>query len=323
MTTKTRLYRTGVLDAEDFPAEDISGYLAQPDTVVWLGLSAVDHEALTLVADELSLDRFAVEDAVDRRQRPKVDRYEDHLFLAVYGARLDEASQELETHEISVFVTPRALVTISGNGVDLDQLTRSWDSEPDLVAGGPGGLLHGLLDLVVDGHFEVVQALDDRLEELEDLLFQDAPFNRDRQRANFTLRKSLVQLRRIVLPMREVVNTLMRRDLHVVAPDIEPYYQDLYDHVLRVTEWTEGLRDMVTTIFETNLSMQDHRLNAVMKKLTGWAAVVAVPTAVTGYFGQNVAYPGFGTHWGFWMSNIVVVALAAGLYAMFKHRDWI
>lgn len=123
--------------------------------------------------------------------------------------------------------------------------------------------------------------------------------------------------------MREVVNTLMRRDLHLVAPGMELYFQDLYDHVLRVAEWTESLRDMVTTIFETNLSMQDHRLNTVMKKLTGWAGVIAVPTAVTGYFGQNIAYPGFGTYWGFWMSNAVLVILAVGLYTMFKVRDWI
>ena len=103
----------------------------------------------------------------------------------------------------------------------------------------------------------------------------------------------------MVLPMREVINAVLRHRKDINAPtELDPWYDDLYDHVLRASEWTESLRDMVTTIFETNLSLQDARLNTVMKKLTGWAAIIAVPTAVTGYFGQNVPYPGFGKDMG-------------------------
>src|SRR5205823_13012503 len=118
---------------------------------------------------------------------------------------------------------------------------------------------------------------------------------------------------KIVLPMREVLNILLRRDLHLIGPGVAPYYQDVYDHVLRAPEWTESLRDMVTTVFETNLSLQDARLNNVMKKLTGWAAIIAVPTAVTGYYGQNVLYPGINTLWGFVASAAIIVLCVAGL----------
>lgn len=163
MTTQTRLYRKGVLEAEGFPPEEVSDYLEQPDTLVWLGLSARDHDAITLVAQELSLEEFAVQDALNRRQRPKVDRYEGHLFVTVYSAHLDEGTGELTTHEINAFVTSQALVTIHEDGIDLDHLVAQWDADPDLVAGGPGGMLHGMLDLVVDGHFAAVQSLDDRL----------------------------------------------------------------------------------------------------------------------------------------------------------------
>jgi magnesium transporter len=104
---------------------------------------------------------------------------------------------------------------------------------------------------------------------------------------------------------------------------LDGWYADLYDHVLRVTEWTESLRDMVTTVFETNLSLQDARLNTVMKKLTGWAAIIAVPTAVTGWFGQNVAYPGFGKVSGLVASTVVIVGLATVLYMLFRRRNWI
>ena len=148
-----------------------------------------------------------------------------------------------------------------------------------------------------------MQSLDTEIEALEDLLFDDrAAANTEVQRRSFELRKSLVLLRRLVLPMREVVNSLMRRDLHVLDEAMAPYYQDVYDHVLRATEWTESLRDLVTTILETNLTIQGNRMNLVMKKVTSWAAIIAVPTAITGFYGQNVPYPGFAAHWGFWFS---------------------
>jgi len=130
-----------------------------------------------------------------------------------------------------------------------------------------GYLVHGLLDVVVDGHFTAVQALDDQIEKLQEELFAEAGAGMQVQRRSFELRKSLVLLRRVVLPMREVVNSLMRRDLHLLDEDMTHYYQDVYDHVLRATEWTESLRDLVTTILETRLTIQGNRLNEIMKKL--------------------------------------------------------
>ncbi|MDQ1616198.1 MAG: magnesium transporter, partial [Actinomycetota bacterium] len=128
----------------------------------------------------------------------------------------------------------------------------------------------------------------------------------------------------VVLPMREVVNSVLRNRKDIGAPsELDSWYDDLYDHVLRASEWTESLRDMVTTIFETNLSLQDARLNTVMKKLTSWAAIIAVPTAVTGYFGQNVPYPGFAQEWGFLLSCVVIITMAGALYVGFKRRGWL
>jgi magnesium transporter len=225
---------------------------------------------------------------------------------------------------IFVVIAPNALVTVRDDPeVDVDALIDRWDSSPDLAGQGVGYLLHGLLDLIVDRHFEAVQSLDDGIEELEDLLFDDKPKDQQVQRRSFELRKSLVTLRRVVLPMREVVNTLLRRDLKVVDEKMTPYFQDVYDHVLRVTEWTESLRDLVTTILETNLTIQGNRLNLIMKKLTGWAAVIAVPTAITGFFGMNVPYPGFGREWGFITSIAVLLATAVAIWYAFKRRDWL
>ncbi len=124
--------------------------------------------------------------------------------------------------------------------------------------------------------------------------------------------------------MREVVNAVLRHRKDFNAPtELDAWYDDLYDHVLRAAEWTESLRDMITTIFETNLSLQDARLNTVMKKLTGWAAIIAIPTAVTGYFGQNLPYPGFQQHWGYALSSGVILGLAGLLYLTFKRKNWL
>jgi magnesium transporter len=206
---------------------------------------------------------------------------------------------------------------------DVDEVLSRWDASPDLAKHGAAFLLYGLLDVVVDSHFAAVQSLDDEIEDLEDLLFDDRPHSAEVQRRSFELRKSLVLARRVVLPMREVVNALMRRDLKVVDDAMVPYFQDVYDHVLRATEWTESLRDLVATILETNLTIQGNRLNGIMKKVTSWAAIIAVPTAVTGFYGQNVPFPGFAHASGLWMSLVLMAGLSVGLYVMFKRRDWL
>jgi magnesium transporter len=168
----------------------------------------------------------------------------------------------------------------------------------------------------------VIQSFDDQIEGLEDDLFDDATADHQLQRRTFALRKALVQARRVILPMREVLNTVTRRDADMPDP-LRPYFEDLYDHVLRAAEWTESLRDMITSVFETNLSLNDTRLNTVMKKLTSWAAIIAIPTAVTGFYGQNVPYPGFSQHWGFYSSAGIMVVLVIGLYTVFKRKDWL
>jgi magnesium transporter len=168
-----------------------------------------------------------------------------------------------------------------------------------------------------------VQQLDEALEGLEELLFDERPHGAEVQRRSFELRKSLVVLRRLVLPMREVVNSLLRRDLGLVDEAMGPYFQDVYDHVLRATEWTESLRDLVSTILETNLSIQGNRLNTITKKVTSWAAIIAVPTAVTGFYGMNVPYPGFGRPIGAFTSTGLIVILSGGLYLLFRRLDWL
>ncbi len=321
---RTRLYRRGQLELEGFPVAEISEHLGNDSAVVWLDLRDPDREDLAVLSEEFGLHPLAVEDAVHEHERPKLDRYRSHLFVTAYAVHLDAATGELATSELAAFITERALITVrKDDGLDIGAVLGYWDASPDLAGSGVGYLLYGLLDNIVDGHFAAVQGLDETIEELEDLLFSDQPQDLDVQRRSFELRKSLVLLRRIVLPMREVVNSLMRRDLQIVSDSLQPYYQDVYDHVLRATEWTESLRDLVTTILETNLTIQSNRMNVITKKVTSWAAIVAVPTFITGFYGMNVPYPGFGQHWGLITSSAIMIVTAVVLYVVFKVKDWL
>jgi magnesium transporter len=329
---RSRLWRNGVLEAEDFPLERVSEYLNEADCLVWVDLCEPDPAHLDELATEIGLVPQAVEDALARQERVKAIRYATHTFLTVYATQLavgERAGQGrapgLRVSRVSVFILPRGIVTVrQDRGFDIEEVVSRWDDNPDLLKYGVAALVHGLLDAVVDGHFDAVEVLDEAMEGLEDLLFDDRAATNELQRQTYRIRRDLVELRRVVLPMREVVSAVVRHRKDLNAPtELDPWYDDLYDHVLRASEWTESLRDMVTTIFETNLSLQDARLNTVMKKLTAWAAIIAVPTAVTGWFGQNVPYPGFAQPTGFILSAVIIAGLALGLYISFKRRDWL
>ena len=327
------MWRNGKLEEENFPFDRISDYLEQDGTLVWVDLCDADATDLAALAQELTLNPLAVEDAVGHAERAKATRYATHTFITAYAVATsgdehpppDVSQSCLSITRVSAFVLHRGIVTVrTGQEFDIEQVVQRWEDNADLLEFGPGALVHGLLDYIVDGHFEAVQLLDDQIESLEDTLFDDEALSKEVQRRTYRVRKDLVALRRVVLPMREVVNAVLRHRQDVDAPaELNSWFDDLYDHVLRATEWTESLRDMVSTVFETNLSLQDARLNTVMKKLTSWAAIIAIPTAITGYFGQNVPYPGFGKEWGFLFSISLIVAIAVGLYATFKRRDWL
>jgi magnesium transporter len=331
---RSRVWREGVLVEEGFDFQRISDYLSQEGCLIWVDLCGPGKDLLNRLAAELSLDGQAVEDAVAHAERAKATRYTGHTFITAYATRLakndDDAPADdpwpgLAVARVSAFVFPRGMITIRQSpDFDLAPVVSRWDDNADLIKYGVGALVHGLLDVIVDGHFETIQTLDDAMEDLEGDLFDDKAMSGRVQRRTYAIRKDLVQLRRVILPMREVVNGVLRHRKDAEAPrELDSWYDDLYDHVLRASEWTESLRDMITAIFETNLSLQDTRLNTVMKQLTAWAAIIAVPTAITGYFGQNIPYPGFGREWGFALSTTVIVSLAGLLYLSFRRRDWL
>ncbi len=322
--THTRVYLNGALEAEDFPLGDVSDHLARPGTIVWIDFVDPTRQDLEQLAVELDLHELAVDDALGPHQRSKLDRYDTHLFLASHWLRVDSVAGELRDTEVDTFIHDRWIVTVRKDaGFEMGRVTARWDRSPSLCAHGVSFLLYALLDEIVDGYFEAVQAFDDYYDEVSDGIFAERPLTPPEQRRWFLMRQALVRFHRIVVPMREAISSLMRREQGTVNDDLYPYYQDVYDHILRVTESTDALRDLVSTIVETNISLRDFRQNQVMKQVTSWAAIVAVPTLITGFYGMNVPYPGSGEPWGVYAATALTGGISLALYVLFRRRDWL
>jgi magnesium transporter len=321
---RARCYHDGVLVAEDFPLSAIARYLAQPGAVVWVHLPSPRSTDLGLIAEQLGLHALALEDATtSERQRPKLDRYIDHLFLSAYLVQFDSDTAELATCELAAFLTRNAFITVSKSGeLDLTAVVARWDAST-LANDGTCFLLHGLLDHLADGYTEAARSLDEEVDDLQNELFLPGAGQEGIQLRTFMLRKALVQLRHVVVPMQGVLTAIERNDLNLLSAEIVPYLRDVHDHVIQTVGWTDALRELVTGILETTITLQGNRLNIVSKKVTGYAAMIAVPTAVTGFYGQNVPYPGFGQSSGLYASIALIVALSGVLYLLFKSQDWL
>jgi magnesium transporter len=321
---RTRSYRAGVLEAEDFPVTDVSERLAEPDTIVWVDFVHPSADDLQPLADELGLHALAVEDALELHQRSKIDRYPTHLFLSCQAVKVDGTGTGLGMTEVHAFIGPRWVITVrSSDDFSMEPVLRHWDDDPDLMAKGAGVLVYWMLDEIVDGYFTAVERFDEYYERVSDEIFSERPLRPEQQREWFEMRRMLTHFHRLVLPLREALSTLARRQHSMVHPDVEPYWQDLYDHVIVVSQTTDSLRDLVSSLVDANLSLRDYRQNLVMKKVSSWAAIVAVPTLITGYYGMNLPVPGEGATAGVMASTTLIVLASLVLYVTFRRRDWL
>ena len=320
--TRTRLYADGEVIAEGFPAEAIRERLDdRPGASVWLDLLDPDESDLSIVTQEFGLHPLAVEDAILDHQRPKLDRYRTHLFLNLYAAQVS-GDVTVRTTELSAFITARALITVRKAPFDIDALVDYWDLNHELAGNGVGFLVYGFADVIAATHEKAIAALDLQVNHLEDNLFDPSP-GYDLRKRGFELRKQLAALRRIVAPMQDVIARLGRNDIQFFSDRMAPYFQDVHNNAVHATENVEGEQVRVADILQTNMEEQTNQLNQITKKLAAWAAIIGVPTAVTGFFGQNVPYPGFGHESGFVGSSLVIVVLAGCLYVLLRRRGWL
>ncbi len=327
----SRAWRGGrPVDFDVTPAETVAA-LDDPAMLVWIDLLEPSVSDLQAVIGSLGLPPTAVEDVLGPRERPKVVRHPDWVYVTTHavvphGIRDHSAGRDdprVQTVAVSAIATISALVTIRLDPAwDMDEVQRRWDRGPGLEAHGVEALLHGLLDTIVDEQHDAIQELDEEAEALEDVLLDEQGGDDAFIRRIYGLRKDLSHLRRIIVPMRDIVADLHRRAQDADA-SMTPWWDDLRDHVVSAAEWMDSLHETVTTLTQTQMSLMDWKLNIVMKKLAGWAAIIAVPTLITGWFGQNIAFPGYGTWTGLVASTVLLGAASLGLYLAFRRRDWL
>lgn len=318
-----RLYRDGALaDASLDPAR-VSDVLGTEGALVWLDITAPDEGSITLLREEFRFHELALEDCLHPHQRPKVETYDSTVFIVAYGTSANGGAHAL--HETAMFVGAGFLVTVRKEPAwDMTPVLRRWgDARAALLREGSGALLYLLLDELVDGYFRVVDLFDDRIDAAEDELLE-GPVESGSQRATFLLRKDLVRFRRAVAPLRDALDALTGGSVPVVTPALEPYYRDVYDHVLRASDFIDSARETIATALDAHLSMVSNRLNDVMKRLTSWAAIILVPTLIAGVYGMNFdSMPELRWRYGYAFALGAMAASGLALWRIFRKRDWL
>jgi magnesium transporter len=299
--------------------DEIDRLCAIERTLVWVSATSPDADTIEILRREFDLHPLVVEDVQKRGQRPKLDAYENQHVIVAY----EVTEGEVGLSEIHIFIGPAWLVTVSWEPTPLlDGLREQFAAGNGLGGGGVGELLYAVLDAVVDSYFPEVDRLSDRIGDLEDRVLEgDA--DRESLREVLQVKRRLLDLRRILGPTRDVANQLLRRDLEVIEPATVPYYQDLYDHLVRVIDQLDVYRDLLAAVLDTRLTVASNSLNAIMKRLTALTVVLMVPTLIAGIYGMNFDHmPELSWPLGYPLALGLMALAIVGAVAFFRRRGW-
>ncbi len=304
--------------------DDISNLLSDSEAFVWLDVRDPQQNDLQLMEAEFGLHPLAIEDAVKAHERPKIETYESSWFVIVHGATRDGAS--LNINELAIFAGAQYIVTVRTSPVyPLDEIERRWTLLPPGVRRDSGALLYTILDTVVDDYTTISEAFEEHVEALEAALLGDARRTNQVLLEIYAMKKDLSRFRRAVTPMREILAPIIRGDLHLFGADELPYYRDVYDHVARVVDQMDSVRELINNARDTHIAMASHRQNEVAKQLTIVATVFLPLTFITGFFGQNfgwlVNHITTAETFVFWGIGSEIVAFAA-LLGYFRFKRW-
>jgi magnesium transporter len=302
--------------------DQISDYLNQDGTFVWLGLREPNSALLDKIQEEFGLHELAVEDTRSAHQRPKLEGYGDSLFLVLQTAQIYRNTVEFgETH---IFVGTRFIVTVRhGTPLSFSKVRERCESMPENLAKGPGFALYALMDFIVDHYMPVVDGLQERFERLEEDIFRNR-FNQQTLEKLYELKHELLQLRGAVTPLLDMCNELTRFHSHIVNEDIQFYYRDISDHVKRINQAIDGMREMLTAAMQVHLALVTVGQNEVVKRLAGWGAILALPTMVFSLYGMNFKYmPELEWQYSYPSMMGGLAVLCALLYGRLKKSGWL
>jgi magnesium transporter len=307
----------------DIQLSNVHEVLKEANQFVWIGLHEPSEDVLSQVQKEFGLHDLAVEDAHLAHQRPKVELYSDSLFVVLRTAQINQ-DHHTEFGETHFFVGANFIVTVRhGSNVPYTEVRSRCEAMPELMSKGQGFVLYAVMDFIVDRYFPVVHALEVELEAIEDKIFKEKP-SRETTEKIYLLKRELLEVKRAVSPLVDICNRLMRFDIKCISAETQPYFRDVYDHVVRINEMVDNTRELLNTALEANFSLISITQSDVAKKFAGWAAIIAVPTMVAGFYGMNFQFiPQSGWHYGFYFVLAFTIGVCILLYYLFRRSGWL
>ena len=314
------LYRDGVRTREVSIEEKVDCE-GKKSEFVWIGLNDPTADEMRSLQECYDLHPLAVEDALKGNQLPKIDVYDDQLFVVARTARLSE--EHIDYGETAIFVGHSHIITVRhGSTRAHTALREQLEKAPRLLMHGVDYLLHAILDYIIDGYLPLIEELEEEVLEMEnamDSFLQQQEINRI-----FDVRRELIRFQRVLGPMGEVAQKLARQELPCIDAEARIYFRDVQDHVRRVQTRVDGLREELTGVFEFSSLLEQQRQGAITRQLAAWAAILAVPTAIAGIYGMNFQnMPELDSRYGYFIVLGVIALICAVLYVRFRRADWI
>ena len=307
----------------DLVPDDIDRFIAVPGNVLWLDLDTSINSDLSLLAREFNFHELAIEDTIRQAQRAKIDHYDGFNFIVFYAVDPECTPDALQFTQVSMFVARNYLVTVHyGRLAAIEESATRWRTNVAKLERDMGALLYSLLDTIVDDYFPVIDGVSDVVEEIEEAVFER--FSNDALQKIFHLKKSLLQMRRVVAPERDVINVILRRESPVFSEASFVYFQDIYDHLARVTDSIDIYRDLLASAVDAYLSMSSNRLNEIMRTLTSYSIPLMVGAMLAGIWGMNFEFmPELGWRLGYPLALSLIFGSAFGIMLYFRRRKWL
>jgi magnesium transporter len=290
----------------------------------WIDLACPGDPEEIFLRDRLRFHPLAVEDCVRGRQRPKLDRYPGYFFIVLYSAQFNAERDRMALHEVHMFLGRRYIVTVHDHRIaEFGEVLARWRAAPASFR-SVGVLGHAIMDSIVDHYFPVVDHFSDRVEEMESAAFEGGGRGSTDLERLLNVRREMTLFRKVLGPERDLVSTLLRRDLPFLSSDLLLYFQDVHDHLLRVVEELDTLRDLLTGAMEAQLSVTSNQLNITMRLMAAWSIILMAMALVAGIYGMNFSImPELHWRWGYEWALGMMLVLGATLYLWFKRQRWL
>lgn len=308
---------------ENCRAADISELRLEDQNVVWADVSDPTSQDFVELAEEFGFHHLSIEDCRNEHQRPKIEEYPGYYFMVLYEAELSGSHQRLELRELNIFLGKNYLVTVHSRPIRaIETAKRLWHEWVDRSEQGSGLLAYLLIDAIVDDYLPLLDVISDRMDDLEDSIFGE--FRPEAIEEIFSIKKKLLYLRRAVTPLRDVFNTLLRREQPIFARETHVYFQDVFDHLIRVADTIDTLRDMLGSTMDAYLSVSGNRMNQVMKRLTSVATILMSVTLIAGIYGMNFVFmPELKWRYGYVFALLSIVGVGVALYLYLRKIKWL